>query len=683
MPLRFYGKTNLSGTLHLGPEVDSEFENVITLVDFENSVTDAIPGNTYTLQGSAVVSTAQTKFGSSSLFVPSGNNALTISNRDLGYFLQDAFTVEMWYYYTGAAQGDARLCQTRDGDFFSGLSFGHDSSGSSTALVASLNGTAQDLLLTGGTVPNLNEWNHVAVTRDASGLLTFWLNGQINLQGTIAGPLYWDVNHTTVVGGQTVSTARACNGYIDDFRITAGVARYQATFTPPTAALSVGDNTQSLLSFESGLTDSADVTNTWSITGSATVSTGLAKFGASSLFIPAVGSHSSIGILNSQLGNFLTGDFTVELWYYNLGSPGPSGRIFTTRDGGDDAGIMFGVNAGGGTNVPFLLWDPVSAAAAFVNGTTPLAVNEWTHMAVTRKGDTLVLWLNGKREIATTVSGALFWNDADTTRVGGHGTGTVRNSNGYIDDMRITNGESLYSRDFTPPAKAHVAAKYNPERNAEANDPFAADVVSLLGFDDGTLDDAKTSTTWSATGSPFVITDTNFTKFDGAALELNRTSNQYLQANQPLLSQTGDWTFECWCYLFSLDNAGRTPIVGQHTSANGNRVVMGVADNGFLGFFIGAVSTSYTASERFTLNKWTHVVWQRSGTNISLWQDGIQLIDATPGAVNIQQLNTTLGFFDFGPEYWDGYFDEVRFTQAARYTPGENFTPPTTKYPRS
>ena len=77
-------------------------------------------------------------------------------------------------------------------------------------------------------------WQHVALVRQ-SGSLYIYSNG---VKYTVASDTTNYTGTTLVIGGY-YSTSQLWNGYIDDFRITRGLARYTANFTPPTQAFSL------------------------------------------------------------------------------------------------------------------------------------------------------------------------------------------------------------------------------------------------------------------------------------------------------------------------------------------------------------------------------------------------------------------------------------------------------------
>ena len=91
--------------------------------------------------------------------------------------------------------------------------------------------------LTGATSLASNTWYHFAVVRNGTGTgnLVLYLDGVAD--ATSGGAVTDNFNQTNAlyVGADRVGGS-SLNGYIDDLRITNGVARYTANFTPPTAA---------------------------------------------------------------------------------------------------------------------------------------------------------------------------------------------------------------------------------------------------------------------------------------------------------------------------------------------------------------------------------------------------------------------------------------------------------------
>ena len=80
------------------------------------------------------------------------------------------------------------------------------------------------------------QWYHVALVRNGN---TFngYLDGVSGSSTTSSASIGANSTNGAFFGAQATSNF---NGYLDDIRITKGVARYTANFTPPTAAFPNG-----------------------------------------------------------------------------------------------------------------------------------------------------------------------------------------------------------------------------------------------------------------------------------------------------------------------------------------------------------------------------------------------------------------------------------------------------------
>ena len=227
----------------LGPPVrDPDFLNVSLLLHGDGTngsttITDSSPSpKTVTAVGNAQISTAQSKFGGASLFSDGIGDALSVAGLSaLSQFtmLGVVATYECWIY-RNIIQVGLRSVFASFGTAEVGWAIFLDGS---TGFQIGRNGGVVNVPLSAGFTTG--NWQHLVVQSDGT-TIKIYRNGI--LVGSIAASdnLGGRGAITTVTQDFRIFSRRANNefaleGYIDDFRITNGVARYDANFTPPTA----------------------------------------------------------------------------------------------------------------------------------------------------------------------------------------------------------------------------------------------------------------------------------------------------------------------------------------------------------------------------------------------------------------------------------------------------------------
>ena len=177
---------------------------------------------TVTAYDGSKLSTANASAGASAMyFGSSAAHARVAPHADFAFGAGD-FTVECWVCYSSHA--GARPVSLFNGN--EGVVQLYIASGS---LAVETGDSAGGV---GGSVP-LNEWAHLAVAR-ASGVVRSFVNGTKAYEYTdarsLAAPANININQYGDGGGY------GGVGFVDEIRITKGVARYTADFTPSSAA---------------------------------------------------------------------------------------------------------------------------------------------------------------------------------------------------------------------------------------------------------------------------------------------------------------------------------------------------------------------------------------------------------------------------------------------------------------
>ena len=195
----------------------------------------------------ASLSSGQSKFGGTSLALDGTNDYVSISGNNILDFASSDFTVECWVRLNAMPTSDA--WPTNYSSHFIVITIGTPNLGDGIGFIIGQtkliiqNNDGQSVNGTHGMTTNT--WYHLAFVRYSNNLYLYVDGVQ---KGTAAYSSAVGTGATTYIGCETGQGA-FLNGYIDDLRVTKGVARYTGAFTPPTTQFldSAGDANSSVV----------------------------------------------------------------------------------------------------------------------------------------------------------------------------------------------------------------------------------------------------------------------------------------------------------------------------------------------------------------------------------------------------------------------------------------------------
>jgi hypothetical protein len=189
---------------------------------------------TVTAGGNAQISTAQSKFGGASIAFDGAGDYLSAGILEDWTFLNDgtAFTVEA-FVRGSVFSGNRVIASTIVNSSSVGIFLSVNSGKASFRIARGSTGNFA-LSLEDDTVLSVDTWHHLAFVLTAEGVGAIYVNGTLEDSGTASSFSLSRPSYPLAIGANP-NISLFFNGYIDDLRITKGVARYTANFTPPTA----------------------------------------------------------------------------------------------------------------------------------------------------------------------------------------------------------------------------------------------------------------------------------------------------------------------------------------------------------------------------------------------------------------------------------------------------------------
>jgi hypothetical protein len=217
---------------------DTYYNSCSLLMHFDGAngsttFTDNSPApKTATASGDAQISTVQSKFGGASLYLDGTGDYLSINYNSVFNFGTDSFTWESWIYPTNISGIDG-IYATSGGAGVYPKFVVHLNAGTPSIHYNNLT-NGNDIYTTATSAVSLNTWTHLAFVRNGSSW-TWYINGNSAGTGTNNTNITFTSQPTYIgYGGESYFTP--FNGYIDEMRVTKGVARYTSNFTPATSA---------------------------------------------------------------------------------------------------------------------------------------------------------------------------------------------------------------------------------------------------------------------------------------------------------------------------------------------------------------------------------------------------------------------------------------------------------------
>jgi hypothetical protein len=188
--------------------------------------------NDYQSAGNSSLVTSIEKYGNSSLSFDGTGDYIGIFSpkENVRVWWGRSFTIEFWIYGNAWQQETVNTAPVIIGNMNpSGgsenfWSFGPLTNG--TVRWYYFNGSGQNITTT--TALSTGQWYHLAFVNN-NGSIAIYINGTSSATGTVSGTPQSGVAYPICVGS---SNGVSFNGYLDDLRITSGVARYTANFTP-------------------------------------------------------------------------------------------------------------------------------------------------------------------------------------------------------------------------------------------------------------------------------------------------------------------------------------------------------------------------------------------------------------------------------------------------------------------
>ena len=664
--------------------------DVVLLLDLDSDFTDSSVGATEAhpaTEAGTIISAAQSEFGGASGYFD-GSSYIKYTDSDDWYFGTEDFTIDFWF------NTNKDLSSTQENLIVDGDNANHSFK---IALwtggrinVTSRNSGIFIWDITGSTT-GLNDgaWHHVALVQtDSDNTARIYVDGQLDGSETNTNP--WFNVADDLYFGYVDGDSRHYTGYLDEVRLSKGVARWTSNFTPSTVPYAVSPSSPNLNTAGYDVDMSGDLI----LSGTGTLDA------VASSAINIAGDWTNAGTFNAATNTLVTFDGTSAQdliaggdGFYNLTHSGTgdlrinddlavtgdlvnSAGKMDTNDTFNNITVTGDVTVSGGE----LEIDPI---ATLITGGT-LTVSGGTLDAVSG-----VLDANGDVIISsgTLIAPTGNFNVADDFTIGASGTYTKGGLLIFDGTTIFTDGATQNVGDVFIASSVTLASNITLDSLAIQDGGNDSDAVLLLDLDSDFTDDSLGGSTHTVSPYGSAQIDATQKKFGaGSFISYGTPDSLTIPDSDDWDFGTGDFTIDFQIYR----NGAQATCAVMSTLLVGNSgygITMAAANTLiFRSTASGSWAADLTSSEVLPDQTWTHVAYVRSGNTLTVYQNGVSKgsVDVTgytynsPGAgMAISRYYVNLaGYYSM-----KGNLDEIRVSNVARWT--TDFTSPILPYAAS
>lgn len=187
---------------------------------------------TVTANGNAQISTAQSKFGGASGSFDGTNSYLSTPDSPDWAFGTVDFTIDFWVRFNALPSSSVEIIYSQFVDVNNRIYFGLEGYGTYYWRLYCISASNVMVDIERATTIAVNTWYHIAVVRSGTNFYIFQAGTQVGSTLTGSSNSLSDLAAAVTIGEQ--SSAYYLNGWLDEYRVSKGIARWTSNFTPPT-----------------------------------------------------------------------------------------------------------------------------------------------------------------------------------------------------------------------------------------------------------------------------------------------------------------------------------------------------------------------------------------------------------------------------------------------------------------